>query len=44
MGSPGSVLPDPLNATVFPTQHTAQQVHHGVLELVGVQPGQEEQQ
>lgn len=40
MGSPGSALPDPLNATVLPTQHAAQQVHHRVLELVVVQPAE----
>ena len=39
-GSLGAVLPDLSNATVLPTQHAAQQLHHRVLELVVVQPGQ----
>lgn len=37
----GQVLPELLDLAVLHTQHTAQQLHHVVLKLVIVQPGED---
>lgn len=37
----GQVLPELLDLAVLHTQHTAQQLHHIVLKLIIVQPGED---